>query len=663
MNRKIFVLRLAVLIAMLLSLTGLPGIPVQAAQPNESGLNATPIVDGVVDASYGPVIASDPAGDGNGNGPMDLTNLWVTQDSTYFYFAFEVNTDLSANNWGKYAIYIDTTNDANGATSDAWGRAVTVSDPHKPEYGIYSWLDAAPYDAADSNVVQWTGSAWDWGTAQTLDAVAFGAGATSIIEWSVAKSKLGNPSQIWVEVWDTGGGGSDNAQDTLNFPANDWNAADWSTTAVLSVSTPVVSVDGLVDAAYGAPRASDSAGDGNGNAVMDLLDLYVTEDASSYYFAYTINADIAATNWGKYAIYIDTTNDANGAITDAWGRNVIASNPHKPEYAFYTYVDSAPYGVEDIQTFSWNGSAWDGTASVLSAGLTAGTPSVIEWQVDKADLGNPDTIWMEVWGTGGGADPAQDTINDPAEDWNASDWATTSIISNSTEYPLPAEPPHASHDNNIWWGDLGHNSRDTLYRNPGGPVTTGTPVTLRLRAASGDLTAAQIRLYNDRTNTQTTLNMALVLDDGTYEWWEATVPASADPTVYWYRFIAIDGTDTDYYEDDAARTMGWGEAFDETNDYSYQLTVYDAAFQTPDWIKDAVVYQVFPDRFRDGDSTNNKPAGTFFYGEPGGTVYRSLTTDWNEEICDPRAAGTCAGTYSKNFYGGDLAGLLEKLDY
>jgi len=664
MNRKIFVLRLAVLIAMLLSLTGLPGIPVQAAQPNESGLNATPIVDGVVDASYGPVIASDPAGDGNGNGPMDLTNLWVTQDSTYFYFAFEVNTDLSANNWGKYAIYIDTTNDANGATSDAWGRAVTVSDPHKPEYGIYSWLDAAPYDAADSNVVQWTGSAWDWGTAQTLDAVAFGAGATSIIEWSVAKSKLGNPSQIWVEVWDTGGGGSDNAQDTLNFPANDWNAADWSTTAVLSVSTPVVSVDGLVDAAYGAPRASDSAGDGNGNAVMDLLDLYVTEDASSYYFAYTINADIAATNWGKYAIYIDTTNDANGAITDAWGRNVIASNPHKPEYAFYTYVDSAPYGVEDIQTFSWNGSAWDGTASVLSAGLTAGTPSVIEWQVDKADLGNPDTIWMEVWGTGGGGgDPAQDTINDPAEDWNASDWATTSVISNSTEYPLPAEPPHASHDNNIWWGDLGHNSRDTLYRNPGGPVTTGTPVTLRLRAASGDLTAAQIRLYNDRTNTQTALNMALVLDDGTYEWWEATAPASADPTVYWYRFIAIDGTDTDYYEDDAARTMGWGQAFDETNDYSYQLTVYDAAFQTPDWIKDAVVYQVFPDRFRDGDSTNNKPAGTFFYGEPGGTVYRSLTTDWNEEICDPRAAGTCAGTYSKNFYGGDLAGLLEKLDY
>jgi hypothetical protein len=48
----------------------------------------------------------------------------------------------------------------------------------------------------------------------------------------------------------------------------------------------------------------------------------------------------------------------------------------------------------------------------------------------------------------------------------------------------------ASLDNNIWFDSLGHNSRDPLYRNPGGPVTTGTPVILRLRAASGDLEQA-----------------------------------------------------------------------------------------------------------------------------------------------------------------------------
>ena len=59
----------------------------------------------------------------------------------------------------------------------------------------------------------------------------------------------------------------------------------------------------------------------------------------------------------------------------------------------------------------------------------------------------------------------------------------------------------ASHDNEVWWNELRHDSRDQLYRTPGGPVATGTPVTLRLRAASGDLTAAQVRIFNDRQNT------------------------------------------------------------------------------------------------------------------------------------------------------------------
>ena len=233
-------------------------------------------------------------------------------------------------------------------------------------------------------------------------------------------------------------------------------------------------------------------------------------------------------------------------------------------------------------------------------------------------------------------------------------------------FPPPStEPPVPGHDNEVWWDFLGHNSRDTLYRTPGGPVTTGTEVLLRLQAAQGDLTEAKLRLYNDRTNVQSILPMHVAHSDGTYDWWEVAVPISDDPTVYWYRFIAIDGTDTDYYEDDAARTMGWGQVFDESEDFSYQLTVYAPDFQTPEWIKNAVVYQVFPDRFRDGDPSNNKPAGTFFYGEEGGTVYRSDTENWNTYICDPRADTNtpCEGSYSKNFYGGDLAGLTEKLGY
>ena len=61
----------------------------------------------------------------------------------------------------------------------------------------------------------------------------------------------------------------------------------------------------------------------------------------------------------------------------------------------------------------------------------------------------------------------------------------------------------AGNDNNIEWNELGHDSRDSLYRSPTGAVTTGTPIRLRLRAADNDLTGAAVRVWNDRVNTST----------------------------------------------------------------------------------------------------------------------------------------------------------------
>jgi glycosidase/fibronectin type 3 domain-containing protein len=268
------------------------------------------------------------------------------------------------------------------------------------------------------------------------------------------------------------------------------------------------------------------------------------------------------------------------------------------------------------------------------------------------------------WDAFGADGRSIDAANVPFQVFTANDVVRFLLDTTSGRLAIYAPPAGgAAHDNNIFWNDLGHNSRDALFRTPGGPVPTNTSVKLRLRAASGDLTEAKVRLWNDRLNQQSFLPMSIVADDGTYEWWEASVPASAVPTVYWYRFIAIDGTATAYYEDDAARTGGWGQTFGSSPDYSWQLTVYDPAFQTPDWVKDAIIYQIFPDRFRDGDPANNTPAGTFFYDEPGGTIVRSNTSDWNTYICDPRDVNDCPGTYSKNFYGGDLAGLIDQLDY
>lgn len=522
-----------------------------------------------------------------------------------------------------------------------------------------------------------------------------------------------------------------------------------SPAAAAPFGTPLI--DGVVDALYGDPIASDPAGDTIEPAPMDLLDLYITDDAENFYFAFTINTNIGlpANNWGKYLLYIDTTNDTNGAPTDAWGRNVTVSNPHKPEFSLNSWVDCA-YSAACTQFWAWNGANWSQSGSIDEAALGAGDVSVLEWRISKARLGNPDTIWVEVWNTSGadGAN-AQDTINDPADDWNATDWSTTAILMNSTQYPpagpglqlIVASPSEgqnfvlpeaevagtvtpvegatvsvetsngdlfapalnldgafaqvvpllqgsntitvtatdgvdtrevvrhvnygAGNDGTIWQSELRHDSRDTTYRTPGGPVGVGTPVTLRLRAAANDLTDVQVRVWNDRLNTQRFYDMHVAANDGVYDWWEVTLPVSDDPTAYWYRFVAMDGAATFYYEDDGTRDGGLGQAFASSPDNSWQLTIYDDAMQTPDWVKDAVFYQIFTDRFADGNPANNPVAGEFFYADPRGTIVRSNAEEWNTYICDPRdnTDPDCASTWSQNFYGGDLQGIIDKLDY
>lgn len=61
----------------------------------------------------------------------------------------------------------------------------------------------------------------------------------------------------------------------------------------------------------------------------------------------------------------------------------------------------------------------------------------------------------------------------------------------------------------------------------------------------------------------------------------------------------------------------------------------ETLYLMPDWIPDAIFYQIFPDRFCNGDSSNDPP-GTVPWG--------SLPT-------------------RDNFFGGDLKGIIEKLDY
>ncbi len=81
---------------------------------------------------------------------------------------------------------------------------------------------------------------------------------------------------------------------------------------------------------------------------------------------------------------------------------------------------------------------------------------------------------------------------------------------------------------------------------------------------------------------------------------------------------------------------------------------------SPKWARGAVFYQIFPERFRNGDP-NNDPS--FDKSSPTGKAHR-WTSNWYALSEEERA-------YSPNFYdnifrrryGGDLQGVIDKLDY
>lgn len=217
-----------------------------------------------------------------------------------------------------------------------------------------------------------------------------------------------------------------------------------------------------------------------------------------------------------------------------------------------------------------------------------------------------------------------------------------------------------------------HDSRDTLYRAPGGAVPAGTTVYLRLRTAPGDIDAAGVWLRSSATGTVSLLPMQAVATtpDG-FQYWEARLETGTVPTVYYYRFQLSRSGTLYLYEDDTvtsggeyveANKGGVGVLHTSTTNANYQIAVYDPAYYTPEWMRDAVVYQIFPDRFRDGDPTNNPTDdGDLFYGD----VPLYFHETWNEPMLDGRVdlLPSGAGWWNADFYGGDLAGITEKLDY
>ncbi|NJL93947.1 MAG: hypothetical protein HC915_09555, partial [Anaerolineae bacterium] len=168
--------------------------------------------------------------------------------------------------------------------------------------------------------------------------------------------------------------------------------------------------------------------------------------------------------------------------------------------------------------------------------------------------------------------------------------------------------------------------------------TLGSEVSLEVSQAPGVPEA----VLRDRTRPDLEWRVQLGQEGEAYR---AQLRLPDAPTVVQYHFVFPDGSILrDQRQEEGHNTPVYGQVM-ETD---FQIGVYDPDRMPPAWSQGMVVYQIFPDAFARGREDVVTPR----YG-PYGLDLR--LKGWDEPPEEP--------PLGRDFYGGDLRGVLNKLDY
>lgn len=178
-----------------------------------------------------------------------------------------------------------------------------------------------------------------------------------------------------------------------------------------------------------------------------------------------------------------------------------------------------------------------------------------------------------------------------------------------------------------------------LFRSPVEP-DAGDLVKLRLRSDHNSID--WVRLMVDVGGNQRFLTMIKSATDAFFDWYETSLICSDKQLRYIY-LINADGQ-LYVYDKLGPRSLPAAEKPDLNN--AFWLT---PGFHVPAWTKGAVQYQIFTDRFCNGDRSNDVNNNEYYYING-----HAWHMPWEAPTVDPDI---------HNFYGGDLQGVIDKLDY
>ena len=169
------------------------------------------------------------------------------------------------------------------------------------------------------------------------------------------------------------------------------------------------------------------------------------------------------------------------------------------------------------------------------------------------------------------------------------------------------------------------------YRNPPEPKED-EEVTITFRTAKDNVDIVWLRTDAGK------IPMWKEYSRGLFDYYQVKVQLGKEPFRYYFEINT--GMLQCYYD-------RMGVSPEIRQDYAFVIV---PGFSTPDWAKGAVMYQILVDRFCNGDPSNDVLTNEYYYIK----VYSQKVEDW--EKC-PAEFGV------GEFYGGDLAGVMQKLDY
>lgn len=170
-------------------------------------------------------------------------------------------------------------------------------------------------------------------------------------------------------------------------------------------------------------------------------------------------------------------------------------------------------------------------------------------------------------------------------------------------------------------------TRDYIY-----PINS-YQLAIRIKAKKGDMKECILHYYNMQKTTisnSSKVSMTCYARDKRFDYYEVLIDTGERTKYIKYFFEINDGTNIVYFN-----YYGISLTIQEEGNFQYLVSNENDYMETPDWVGKSIFYQIFPERYYDGNEDNN----------PDDVV------EWG------------SSPTRENFMGGDLEGIYKKIDY